>query len=149
MFTKIIWATDGSATADRALTLAKSLAKQDAATLVAVHSVVYLAGPGSRGAYPEQADEEDVEAKIARQVAELTADGVSAEVRVVQGGVTSAAHTVARVAEEDGADLIVVGTRGRTALSGLLLGSVTQRLLHVAPCPVLVVPSVHGGGRAA
>lgn len=149
MFTKIIWATDGSATADHALELATSLAKQDSATLIAVHSVVMLAGPGSKGAFPEQADEEEVQAKIAAQVAGLVADGISAEVRIVQGGVTAAGHTVARVAEEDGADLIVVGTRGRTALTGLLLGSVTQRLLHVAPCPVLVVPPVHGGGHAA
>ena len=39
--------------------------------------------------------------------------------------------------------MIVVGTRGRTALSGLLLGGVTQRLLHIAPCPVLAVPPEH------
>jgi nucleotide-binding universal stress UspA family protein len=40
--------------------------------------------------------------------------------------------------------VIVVGTRGRTPLAGLVLGGVTQRLLHIAPCPVLAVPPEHG-----
>jgi nucleotide-binding universal stress UspA family protein len=40
-----------------------------------------------------------------------------------------------------GADLIVVGTRGYGAVRGMVVGSVTQRLLHVADCPVLVVPA--------
>jgi nucleotide-binding universal stress UspA family protein len=40
------------------------------------------------------------------------------------------------------ADLIIVGTRGHTALGGLMLGSVTQRLLHIGKCPVLAIPAV-------
>lgn len=137
MFKKIIWATDGSEAADRALEYAKSLGAADGATLLAVHSIEHLAGPGSRGAYPADAEEDEHQAKIKKQVAEL---GGTAEFKLVVGGVSSAAHALADVAKEEGADLIVVGTRGHTALGGLLLGSVTQRLLHIAPCPVLAVP---------
>jgi nucleotide-binding universal stress UspA family protein len=137
MFKKIVWATDGSESADRALEVAKSLA-QNGATLLAVHSVEYIVG---KGTIPVDAGEDESQAKIAKQVADLVQQGVSASAKIVQGGVTGAAHTVAKVAEEEGADVIVVGTRGHTPLAGLLLGGVTQRLLHIAPCPVLVVPT--------
>ncbi len=137
MFKNIIWASDGSETADRALEVAKSLV-QDGATLLAVHSVEYIVG---KGTIPLDADEDERQAKIAKQVAELVQQGINASVRIVEGGVTGAAHTLAKVAEEEGADLIVAGSRGHTALAGLLLGGVTQRLLYIAPCPVLVVPS--------
>jgi nucleotide-binding universal stress UspA family protein len=141
MFKKIIWATDGSECADRALVLARLLASENGSALLAVHSVEYLVGPGARGAPPELADDDERLVKIKGQVAELAKGGIDADVKVVQGGATGAAHTIAEVAQEDGADLIVIGTRGHTAFAGLLLGSVTQRLLHIAPCPVLVVPA--------
>jgi nucleotide-binding universal stress UspA family protein len=144
MFKQILWATDGSEYADRALVLARTLASQDGASLVALHSVEHLTGPGARGAFPEAADEEERQAKISQQVKDLGDQGLKVNLQVVHGGSTGAAHTIAAAAKEVSADLIVVGTRGHTALAGLLLGSVTQRLLHIAPCPVLVVPPSGG-----
>jgi len=137
MFKKIIWATDGSDSADRALEYAKAFVTEGGATLIAVHSIETLGGPGSRGAFPADLDEDAHQAKIKKQIEEF---GEKARFRLVIGGVSSAAHALADVAKEEHADLIVVGTRGHTALGGLLLGSVTQRLLHIAPCPVLAVP---------
>ena len=138
MFKKIVWATDGSESADRALAVAESLASEDDGTLLAVHSVEYIIG---KGQIPEDVDEDERVVKIKGQVAALAQKGLIADAKVVQGGFTGAAHTLARVAQEEQADLIVVGTRGHTVLAGLLLGSVTQRLLAIAPCPVLVVPA--------
>lgn len=57
------------------------------------------------------------------------------------GPASGAAHMIVDVAREVDADLIVVGTRGHTPIVELLLGSVTQRLLHIATCPVLTVPN--------
>jgi nucleotide-binding universal stress UspA family protein len=50
------------------------------------------------------------------------------------------AHAIEEIADKANADLIVVGTRGHSPVVGLLLGSVTQRLLHIAHRPVLVIP---------
>jgi nucleotide-binding universal stress UspA family protein len=50
------------------------------------------------------------------------------------------ARPIAEIAAEQGADLIVVGTRGHSGVPGILLGSVTQRLLHLAHQPALAIP---------
>jgi nucleotide-binding universal stress UspA family protein len=140
MFKKIIWATDGSASAYRALPYARSLAQQDGASLVVVHAVEAYGGSRAAG-LPLYSDDEELQARIDEEVAALQADGVDAEFMPLRAIGVSAAHSIAEAANEIGADVIVTGTRGRTTLSGLLLGSVTQRLLHVAPCPVLAVPA--------
>jgi nucleotide-binding universal stress UspA family protein len=76
-----------------------------------------------------------------RAAGELEAEGFKVETEIIHSRNGIAAHAIAQVAEKDGADLIVVGTRGHTPLGGLLVGSVTQRLLQVSPCPVLAVPA--------
>lgn len=143
MYNKVIWATDGSEGADRALTHAKTLASEDGAPLLAVYCVEYtLPGKGG-GSFPVHANEGEVQDKIERQVAELSNNGTPATLEKTRSQVGGAAHAIADIAEREQSDLIVVGTRGRTALAGLLLGSVTQRLLHIARCPVLAVPPGH------
>jgi nucleotide-binding universal stress UspA family protein len=144
MFKSIIWATDGSASADRALPYVKSLASDNNAEVVVLHADQLLMGRG--GGQHVIADEEDVRTKIEAQAQELRDAGIISASRAIQVTIGEGpAHTIAETAEDLHADLIVVGTRGHTTLGGLLLGSVTNRLLHIAPCPVFVVPSGVGG----
>lgn len=143
MYKKVMWATDGSEAADRALVHARSLASDPGTQLLVVYCEEFtLPGKGG-GSYPVNANEGEVRAKIERQVAELSSNGTLARLETARSQAGNAAHAIAEIAQEQGAELIVVGTRGRTALAGLLLGGVTQRLLHIAPCPVLAVPPAH------
>ena len=57
----------------------------------------------------------------------------------VEVAVGHPADTIVRVAQERGADLIVMGTHGRTGLQHVLLGSVAEKVVRLAPCPVLTV----------
>lgn len=138
MFKVIIWGSDGSEHADRALEYARGLAESNAARLVAVHVKEILVGRA--GGYPVQFDEEELEQKIQAQVKELKNAGLDASYEQLGTTAGGAAHAIADAAKDAGAELIVVGTRGQGPISGLLLGSVTNRLLHVASCPVLAVP---------
>ncbi len=139
MFKRIVWATDGSSSADAALTYVKGLVAADGAELVVVHVDEVLAGP--RAAFlTVNADEADVKEKIKQQVADLQSTGVKVTEMLATRHAGGAAHAISDAADEAGADLIVVGTRGHNALAGLLLGSVTQRLLHISSRPVLSVP---------
>lgn len=147
MFNKVVWATDGSDSADRALGFARALAAESGGELLAVYCTEFtLPGKGPGGRYPVHANENELQEKVRRQVADLSQDGVRAELQVHGTDVGGAAHVISDAATEAKADLIVVGTRGRTTLAGLLLGSVTQRLLHIAPCPVLAVPKGQDSG---
>jgi nucleotide-binding universal stress UspA family protein len=139
MYNKIIWATDGSEAADAALPQVRELAGTNDTAVVVLHAEELMVGPYAYG-LDVNVGEEDLKAKIKRQASELESQGLNVSTEFVSGRSGIAAHAIADAAAKDGADLIVVGTRGHTALGGLLLGSVTQRLLQVSPCPVLAVP---------
>ena len=138
MFNTIVWATDGSDNAQKALALAKSLTGEDGASLIAVHVVERWATKKGLAVYP---DEEIVAKKLKQTIEGLSEEGLQASLQIVNHVGHQPAHEIADVAQEQGADLIVIGTRGHGTIPGLLLGSVTQRLLQVAPCPVLAVPA--------
>ena len=140
MFKTIVWATDGSEAADRALPYVQSLAKGEDATTIVVHAVESFVTGYSKG-LPMYGDTEEMKAKIDRQVEDLRAGGISVDSTILHVGTRRPAELIADTARDADADLIVVGTRGHTAIGGLLVGSVTQRLLHIAPCPVLAVPA--------
>jgi nucleotide-binding universal stress UspA family protein len=141
MSSKIVVGVDGSEGSDRALEQAADIAKRDGASIVLCHVVERIAAKGDMA--PLHADEPEVKAAVEKQVADLRDQGIDADARfesIVLGG---PARSIADLADESGADLIVVGTRGHSALAGVILGSVTQKLLHIASCPVLCVPTPH------
>jgi len=139
MFKNVIWATDGSEAADHALPYAKELLAP-AGTLYVVHAEEHFYG-GRSGGYPVLADEEDLKAKVRSQVSELRSAGLDVSLEIVLGHPGQSAHAIVEFAREHDADVIVVGTRGLGPVHGLLVGSVTHRLLHTASCPVFAVPA--------
>jgi nucleotide-binding universal stress UspA family protein len=135
MFRKVVWATDGSAAADLALAHATTLAEDAGGELTILHCEEWMP-PGPRsGRHPVHVDEDEVRVEVERQAAAVVEAGVNSTVQVVRTGAGGAAHAIADVARGEGADVIVLGTRGYPALAGLLLGSVTQRLLTHRPVP--------------
>ena len=146
MFKNVIWATDGSEAADHALPYAKELLAP-AGTLYVVHAEEHFYG-GRSGGYPVLADEEDLKAKIRSQVSELRSTGLDVSLEIVLGHPGQSAHAILEFAREHDADVIVVGTRGLGPVHGLLVGSVTHRLLHTAVCPVFAVPAVRAREEA-
>jgi len=147
MFKKVVWATDGSAAADEALEVATRMATEAGGEVLAVHCVEMTLPGKASGRYPVFADEDELEQKIAGQVKALVDQGVPTHLQVTRTDVGHAAQAIAKVAQEQDGEVIVVGTRGRGPMAGLLLGSVTQRLLHTSPCPVLAIP-VHNGAHS-
>jgi nucleotide-binding universal stress UspA family protein len=140
MFTKVIWATDGSEHADRAMDAAVEVAKGDGGEVHVVHVVEKLVS-GRASGLDAFGNEDEVKAKIKRQATEIAREnGIKTVIHVLPARTLKIPEAIADLAEDVGADLIVVGTRGHSPIGGVMLGSVTQGLLHISPCPVLAVP---------
>jgi nucleotide-binding universal stress UspA family protein len=144
MFKSIVWANDGSEAAQRALPLVKELARPDGATITIVHVVERVEGSGGIGP-TRRVDEPQLQAELERLAAGLEQEGFNVSLYINADVGARPANEIIKTVRERDADLIVVGSHGHTIIGGLLLGSVAYRLLHVAPCPVLVVPPERKG----
>jgi nucleotide-binding universal stress UspA family protein len=144
MFNKVVWATDGSAQADHALAYAKQLVQAERGTLHIVHVVEKLVGARVAG-QDANLNEREIEAKIKAQARAAERKGLNVKVHIGAGHGGEIARRIADEAADAEADVIVVGTRGHSAVVAAIIGSVTQRLLHVAGCPVLAVPPIRDG----
>jgi len=138
MFSKIVLALDGSEPSDRVIPVAKGVAETGTARIDIVHVREVIAGRA--GGHTARADEDDLEQRVRAQAKELAEAGFDTHLHIESTVGGGPGHVIADVARTVGADLIVIGTRGHSPVAGLLLGSVTQRLLHIAPCPVLAIP---------
>ncbi|MFW6050362.1 MAG: universal stress protein [Myxococcota bacterium] len=137
---------DFSEASDLALRAAALLAQQNGASLVLCH-VLDPQPLGPRGTRGEPGTEQvfteaGVEKKIHEELqrrAEHVLDGVEMRTAVILS--PNAAAGICDYAEKEGVDLIVLSTHGRTGLSHMLIGSVAERVVRHAPCPVLTLRS--------
>lgn len=135
----LLAAHDFSDTAALALRQAKALAKANDARLVLAHVVELVPlgpYPSIKGGANELAIRDIAEERINAIADEARADGSEIEV-IVRVGEPGA--TLVEIAEEVGADLFVIGTRGLTGVKHVLLGSTAESVVRRAPMPVLTV----------
>ena len=140
---KILVATDFSEAADAALAYGRALARTFGATLHVLHVAddmyMRLGGDAYAAVLPDL--QQDVERQAKDRLVQLLVDDDSmplpTESVVITSGATAPA--IVNYAANADIDLIVVGTHGRSAVAHLLMGSVAERVVRTARCPVLTV----------
>jgi nucleotide-binding universal stress UspA family protein len=137
MYQRILFATDGSPAARHALTHARDLAQKYGAELYVVHVFRHIEEFGQSPYFSASAEERKhaSETIIGQVMAELQDAGLTVHVEPAEGQPAEAILNVAAVRR---CDLIVMGSRGLGTFQGLLLGSVSDRVVRHAPCAVLI-----------
>ena len=143
MFRRILHPSDFSSASGAALKKAIEMAKSNRSELLVVHVISQLVPVTDEG-YISPKTYEDIAAssrawaqkQLDQRLARAKKSGVRAKGLIVEG---SAADQIVRVARAKRADLVVMGTHGRSGLKKLLLGSVAGRVVGAASCPVLTV----------
>jgi nucleotide-binding universal stress UspA family protein len=142
MFYRIIVPTDFSSCSEEAWRLAQRLAGMSGAELVLTHVLteapLFREGPFIMPKVREvfEAARSFADSAIEEWAAKARAEGLSARVALRSG---VAYQEIVALAVDERADLIVIGTHGRGGIDRALLGSVADRVIRLAPCPVLSV----------
>jgi nucleotide-binding universal stress UspA family protein len=144
VFKSIVVGTDGSETATQAVRQAVDLAKDIGAKIGLVSAYAPVSDQRLREERTDVPDDlqwmvnprEDVDATLQAAAEQAKEAGVDVETYARQG---DPADAILDVAEEQNADLIIVGNKGMTGAKRFLLGSVPNKVSHHAPCSVLII----------
>jgi nucleotide-binding universal stress UspA family protein len=138
VYGKILLAVDHSEMSDRAVVAARDLALLSKGEVWVLHLREREMGAKTGVLAPDETTE-DASAKVAACVETLAQAGVKAHGEVRNTIFGYAAREIVNDAQEIGADVIVMGSRGRGDIAGLLLGSTAHKVIHLSDRPVLVV----------
>ena len=133
----ILFATDFSEASDPAFRVAASLARDNSARLVLLHVSEYDDYPMGEQVDEEPTPPQNETDKLNALISRV--QGVRCEWRWVHREQPHQADAIIEVAENEDADIVVVGSHGRRGLMHLLMGSVAEKVIRDAKCPVLCV----------
>ena len=136
MFEKVLLAIDGSEESKRAVETTSELATSTGSEVLVYH---VMEREVNQGGVFDMEPHEVATQLVDEAVGKLKDAGVNASGEVNRGIYGRAAKEILDKAKEFDADLVVMGSRGLTDLTGVLVGSVTHKVLHLTHCPVLVV----------
>ena len=139
MFSKILFAHDGGMLAERAMVYLEHIARVEEAEVIVLHAYQPPDRYAAMDGYEALQDQYEAVAQevVDDAVAYLDERGVVARGLAVAG---EGAWVILQTAAEEDVSLIVIGTRGPSSMTELMLGNVSAEVLRRAGCPVLVVP---------
>jgi nucleotide-binding universal stress UspA family protein len=138
MYEKILVAVDQSPVSDRAVLAARDLARLSNGEVWVLHLREFEPG-GKAGVLPPRQTPGEADAEVAASVETLTEAGVKAHGMVKNTMYGYAAREIVADAIELDCGVIVMGSRGRGDLAGLVIGSTTHKVIHLTDRPVLIV----------
>ena len=139
MYDRILVAVDHSEMSDRAVLAARDLTVLSNGEVWVLHLREREMGPQDRRAGGRTSPRREANAEVSASVEVLTQAGVKAHGKVRNTIFGYAAREIVSYAKQVDADVIVMGSRGRGDMAGLLLGSTAHKVIHLSDRPVLVV----------
>lgn len=138
MFEKIVLAIDGSTFSDAAVRAAAGMATKAGSQVEVVHVHEHDVIPAKASVAPDLELPDEARAVVASAIAKLKESGIDAHGHLLQSATRDVPRKILELTDETGADLIIVGCRGLSSITGMLVGSVSNKLVHTAKVGVMV-----------
>ena len=138
LFEKVMVAIDGSPYTESALLAAEGLAAKAGCEIEVVHVHEHDSTPSKAGMGPDLERNDEAQALVDGAVARLKTQGVTVTGRVLHAQTRNVVRAIIEAADDGGADMIIVGRRGLSSFTAMIVGSVSNKLIHVARVPIMV-----------